>query len=66
MLIPLIRAAVRRPTFPPEGKVCTALQTTICKLDHETLMLFRIAEIAPFSSRDTWAWEIPREPATSI
>ncbi len=26
----------------------------------------RMAEMAPFSSRDTWAWEIPRESATSI
>ena len=32
----------------------------------ETLTDLRMAEIAPFSRRDTWAWEMPREPATSI
>ena len=33
---------------------------------HETDTDFRMAEMAPFSSRDTWAWEMPRTPATSI
>ena len=32
----------------------------------ETLTDLRMAEMAPFSSRDTWAWEIPKREATSI
>ena len=34
--------------------------------DQERLKDFRMVLIAPFSSRDTCAWEIPREVATSI
>ena len=33
---------------------------------YETLSDFRMAPIAPFSSRDTWAWEMPSRQATSI
>ena len=33
---------------------------------YDTLTDLRIWEIAPFSSRDTWAWEIPSRLATSI
>ena len=32
----------------------------------ETDTDLRIWEIAPFSNRETWAWEIPKELATSI
>ena len=35
-------------------------------LHYDTLICFRIAEIAPFSNRDTWAWEMPIAWATSI
>ena len=35
-------------------------------LSYDTLTDLRRAAMAPFSSRDTWAWEIPRESATSI
>ena len=34
--------------------------------NHETLTDLRMAEMAPFSRRDTWAWEMPRVLATSI
>ena len=34
--------------------------------DQEMLTDFRMAEIAPFSNRETWAWEMPKLPATSI
>ena len=33
---------------------------------HETLTDLRMALMAPFSSRDTCAWDIPRAEATSI
>ena len=33
---------------------------------YEMRMLLRMALMAPFSSRETWAWEMPRAPATSI
>ena len=32
----------------------------------ETLTDLRMALMAPFSRRETWAWEMPRELATSI
>ena len=35
-------------------------------LSHETLIYLRILWMAPFSSLDTWAWEMPRVLATSI
>ena len=36
------------------------------RLFQETLTDLRMAEMAPFSKRETWAWEIPKLPATSI
>ncbi len=33
---------------------------------HDTLTFFRMAEMAPFSNLDTWAWLMPRVAATSI
>ena len=33
---------------------------------YETLIDFRMAPMAPFSSLDTWAWDMPRVLATSI
>ena len=33
---------------------------------YDTAMIFRMAPMAPFSSRDTWAREMPSTPATSI
>ena len=33
---------------------------------YETLMNFRMVLMAPFSRRETWAWEMPKRLATSI
>ena len=45
---------------------CTFVKSINDNLSHDTLTDLRIAAMAPFSSLDTWAWEMPREEATSI
>ena len=52
-----------RALSPQRGDTLTNVNNN---LPYETLMLLRMALMAPFSSRDTWAWEMPKTPATSI
>ena len=54
--------------FPTGGSMTRPYRVTTVNdnLSHDTLSDFRMAAMAPFSSLDTWAWEIPREEATSI
>ncbi len=42
--------------------ICYAFQRAVMR----QLMLLRIVPRALFSSRETWAWEMPTRPATSI
>ena len=54
---------IRRMLSPHRGD---KFITSNYNLSYETLTVLRMDEIAPFSNRDTWAWEIPRVEATSI
>ena len=62
---PLSRLHHTRPCGPPSppGEGLKALNNN---LPYETETLLRMAEMAPFSSRETWAWEMPSTLATSI
>ena len=56
-------------SFPKEIHSFCILHSTFCIGGNEpqdTLTAFLMALMAPFSSLDTWAWEMPRVPATSI
>ena len=50
----------------PHSSLLTPHSSLHTPHSHETLTDFRMALMAPFSSRETWAWEIPRASATSI
>ena len=64
-----VRFALIVQSFPKEIHLFCIQHSTFCiggRSLQETLTALRMALMAPFSSRDTWAWEMPRAPATSI
>ena len=60
-------AACQPPHRGGQGGIAAVNSTVNNNLsDYEILTDLRIAPMAPFSSLDTWAWEMPRWLATSI
>ena len=58
--LPALRATL------PKGEGFGTINPNLFSFRYEMRMLLRMALMAPFSSRETWAWEMPRAPATSI
>ena len=55
-------------TREEEEEIATPVCALACndRKAYDRLKDFRMVLIAPFSSRETWAWEMPKAVATSI